>query len=176
MYGEIGQFQNFDLLRLGRDEVRIVIDDAVFIFLEKGGNPPDLVVDLDRVVLLDLDLDPLVRGIGQRKTLAIGADNAGDLLGRNGRFTLGIDVLQIRRTRKCPVGFSYDERLPILSHDDLIELLLAVGTEITQVVLLFIGQQIPLLVLCHFLPLLKKFMKLKGTQNQISTFWLICQD
>ncbi len=156
MSREVGQFKDFDLLRLVRRKVRIVVDDAVLVFLEQGLDPPDLVVDLDGTVFLGLDLDPFVGGVGQRETLTVGTDYSGDLLGRNGRFALGVDILERRRTREGPVGFGHDERLPVLAHDDLVELFLAVGAEITQIVLLVIGQQIPLLVLGHVFTSSKK--------------------
>jgi len=117
--------------------------------LEQGDDPPDLVIDLDRTIGIDLDLNAFFLGIGQREPLTIGADDSGDFLVGHRGLTLGVDIRQVGRARESAIGLGHDQGLSVLTHDDLVELSLPVRGKIGNTVLAFTCIQTPLKIMFH---------------------------
>lgn len=96
---------------------------------------PRLRTDLDRAVVVRLDLDALALGVGEREAVAVLANDAGDLLRRHDRLALGVDVGEVGRQREREVGLRRDDRLAVLAGADHVVLPFTVRTQVHDLVL-----------------------------------------
>lgn len=146
---DVAELANLDPGRLLADEERIIADDAVLVLGEEVDDPPHLVADLDRTVIVRFDHNALVLGVGQGEARSVLADDAGDLLARRHRLTLGVDVVEVGRHLEREVGLCDDDRLAVLTRAHHVELTFAARTEVGDAVVTarLIHFNIPLLVL-----------------------------
>ncbi len=132
---EVAELEHPDLRGLLADEVRVVVADAVLVLGEEGREVPRLVADLDRAVLVHLDLGALLLGVGERQPRAVLADDARDLLRRHDHLALDVDVGEVGRHGEREVRLRRDDRLAVLAGADHVVLPLAVRTQVQDLVL-----------------------------------------
>lgn len=132
---EVAELEDADHLRTLLREVSVVVEGAVLVLLEEGGEPPPLVADLDGAVVEGLDLDALAPGIRERSPQAAAADDARDLLIRGHLLALGVDVGETGRAGEGQLGLGLEHRRVVGPGDDAEVALLAVRSEVVHLVL-----------------------------------------
>lgn len=145
---QVTELQHLDLRGLLADQVRIVVDDALLVLGEEGGDPPLLVADLDGAVIAHLDLHALAPGVGQGVARSALADDTSDLLAGHHRLALGVDVVEADRHIEREVRFGRDDRLAVLAGAHHVEPAFAVRSKVDDGVATrrFIHTHSPLLV------------------------------
>lgn len=118
---EVAEFDDLDLVGLVTHQVCVVPDDPVLVLDEQRGEPPHLVADLDRTILVRSHRLALLEGAGEAGPERLLTDDPGDLVVRGDRLVELVDVDETCGTVERAVRLDDEQRLPVLSQHEHVE-------------------------------------------------------